>query len=44
METLTYYVLPNIALFGGIFLLGKGIEYAAWYIITNYETLMERFK
>lgn len=44
METLVYYVLPNIALFGSIYLLAKGIEYATWYFITNYETITEGFE
>ncbi len=38
MEILIYYVLPNIALFGGIYLFAKGIEKLSWYLICNYET------
>lgn len=42
METLVYYVLPNIVLFGGLYLVAKGTERASWYIICNYETIMKQ--
>lgn len=42
MEILLYYVLPNIALFGGIYLLAKGTERAAWYFITNYDNIVNK--
>ena len=39
METLLYYVLPNIALFGGLYILAKLMEYGAWYVIENHEAI-----
>ena len=36
-ELVVYYVLPNIALFGGLYLLGKSIEMAVWNVIENHE-------
>lgn len=33
IETILYYVLPNIVLFGGIIILGKFIEDATWNMI-----------
>ena len=36
MEIITYYILPNIFLFGGIIALSKMIEYIAWTIIMKY--------
>lgn len=36
-DTIVYYVLPNVALFGGIVLFSKMIEAAAWHVIENYE-------
>lgn len=44
MEILTYYILPNIALFGGIYMLSKVIEAGAWYVICNYETIMNKLQ
>jgi hypothetical protein len=36
MEILIYYVLPNVVMFGGLFLLGKAIEALAWKGIVWY--------
>ena len=44
MEILINYVLPNIALFGGIYLFAKGIEKASWYVICNYENIVNTIK
>ena len=33
IEVILYYVLPNIALFGGIVILSKIIEAATWNMI-----------
>lgn len=44
MDTLVYYILPNIVLFGGIFVISKLIERASWYVIENFETLIEKVK
>lgn len=43
MEIFVNYVLPNIVMFGGLYLVAQGVETASWYVISNYETLMERF-
>jgi hypothetical protein len=42
MEILIYYVLPNIALFGGLYLLSKGIENVMWFIIENHDAIVAR--
>jgi hypothetical protein len=42
MEILLYYILPNIALFGGIYLLAKGVEAAVWYVISNYDNIVAK--
>jgi len=42
MEIFVYYVLPNIALFGGVYLLAKGVEHAAWYFIANYDNIVAK--
>ena len=42
MEILVNYVLPNIALFGGIYLLAKGAEQAFWHFICNYDTIVNK--
>lgn len=39
MELLTYYVLPNVLLFGGIYLFGRAAQAAVWYAICNYAEL-----
>ena len=47
METLLYYILPNIALFGGLYMLAKLMEHAVHYVIENHEAIktviQERF-
>jgi hypothetical protein len=40
MEIFVNYIIPNIILFGGIFVFAKGIEYASWYLICNYDTIV----
>jgi hypothetical protein len=42
METLLYYVLPNVALFGGIYVVDKLLERYSWYVITNYDRLVDK--
>ena len=44
MEILTYYILPNVAFFGTIVLFAKAIEHAAWYVICNYDDIVNRLK
>lgn len=39
MDILIYYVLPNVALFGGLYALAKVIEYGTWYLIENHESI-----
>ena len=39
MEILTHYILPNIALFGSIYLFANAMEAVVWYGITNYDRL-----
>ena len=43
METLFYYIALNAALFGGLYALGKTIEYSVWNLIQNYDDIIERF-
>mgnify|MGYP007049613010 CR=1 FL=1 len=42
MEILIYYILPNVALFGGLYLLSKGIENVMWFIIENHDAIVAR--
>lgn len=42
MELFVYYILPNIVLFGGIFILAKVIERSTWYVIENYDSLVDK--
>ena len=44
MEILVNYVLPNIALFGGIYLFAKSIEKASWHVICNYGNIVNTIK
>lgn len=37
MEIFVWYVLPNVALFGGLWLAARLFERATWHSITNYE-------
>jgi hypothetical protein len=38
-ELIVYYILPNVALFGGIYLLCKYVENATWNYIQNFDKL-----
>lgn len=40
LEIILWYVLPNVALFGGLYLLSKGIERATWFFIENYDDIV----
>jgi hypothetical protein len=42
MEILIYYVLPNVALFSGLYLLSKGIENVVWFVIENHDAIIAR--
>jgi len=44
MEILIYYVVPNVALFGSIYLFAKLLEKFNWYVISNYERLIDSLK
>lgn len=41
MQLLIEYVLPNVLLFGSIYLFGKTTEHAVWYAICNYSELKQ---
>lgn len=41
MEIFTYYVLPNVALFGSIFLFSKFVEHVSWHVIYNYDNIVK---
>lgn len=41
MEILTHYILPNVALFSGIYAAAKLLEHTVWYGICNYDKLKE---
>lgn len=43
MELITYYIIPNILLFGGIYIVGKAIEMATWQFIVNYDAIEEKY-
>ncbi len=42
MEIFVYYVLPNIAMFGGIYLLAKCVEAAVWHVISNFDNIVAK--
>jgi hypothetical protein len=42
MEILVYYALPNLAMFGGIYVVAKLLERYNWYVITNYDRLVDK--
>jgi hypothetical protein len=42
MEILTHYLLPNIALFGGIYAAAKLFEHTTWYFICNYDDIVNK--
>jgi|AntAceMinimDraft_18_1070375.scaffolds.fasta_scaffold1374375_1 hypothetical protein len=44
MEILINYVLLNVALFGSICLFAKAVEHTAWYVICNYDSIVNRMK
>lgn len=44
MEIFLYYVLPNIALFGSIYIVAKAVEHINWYVIENYDDLIHRME
>jgi hypothetical protein len=42
MEILTHYILPNVALFGGIYAAAKLFEHTSWYVICNYDDIVNK--
>lgn len=44
MEILLNYVLPNVALFGTIYLFAKAVESAVWYFICNHDNIVKNIK
>lgn len=36
MEILLHYVLPNVVLFGTLYVIGKAFENTVWWVIENY--------
>lgn len=41
-ELIVYYVIPNVVLFGGIFLIAKAAELSAQHYIDNYDEYQKR--
>lgn len=39
MEIFIYYILPNIVLFGGIYVVFKYVERITWYCIENHNLI-----
>ena len=44
MDIFVFYVLPNIALFGGIYAVCKLFEHAWWYVICNYDNVVNKLQ
>jgi|TARA_R110000851_G_scaffold119714_2_gene247587 hypothetical protein len=44
MQIFIEYVLPNVTLFGGIYILAKYVENSVWYYIENYDSEQETLK
>jgi hypothetical protein len=42
MDTVIYYVIPNVLLFGGIYVLAKYVENATADYIENYELYQKK--
>jgi hypothetical protein len=41
MEIFIYYVIPNVIMFGSLYLMAKTLEAFTWYAICDYEKMME---
>lgn len=41
MQLLIDYVLPNVLLFGSIYLFGRAAQAAVWYAICNYKDIVK---
>ena len=44
MELFLYYVLPNIVLFGSLYVIAKLAEKYVWWFIVNYDDLQEKIE
>lgn len=47
MQIFVNYIIPNVMLFGGIYLVAKYVENSVWYYIENYDeatATLEDFK
>ena len=44
MELFVYYILPNVALFGSIYIVAKAAEHSAWYVIQHYDNLVAQLE
>ena len=42
MEIIIYYLIPNLILFGSLFLVGKYIENASWEYVVHYDEYSKR--
>lgn len=42
MDTVIYYVLPNVVLFGGIYAVAKYVERATQDFINNYDEYQQK--
>ena len=42
MDTFIYYVIPNVVLFGGIYLVAKYVENATKDFINNYDEYQQK--
>lgn len=40
-QLLLEYILPNVLLFGGIYLFARAAEYTVWYAICNHKELKQ---
>ena len=44
MEFVINYILPNVVLFGGIYIAAKSIEAATWYSMCNYDAIIAKLE
>ena len=44
MDLITYYLIPNILLFGGIYVVSKVIEHVTWAFIVNYDEIEKKYR
>lgn len=44
MDLILYYIIPNVALFGSLYLVAKGSEQAVWYFICSYDNIVNNLQ